>query len=659
MTRGALTVSLVLATALAGCAKSDTASSATTPVATALSPDSVRHISPSYSPDGRQIAYWAPAGDSTSDLSLWVANADLSSPKSLGVRGGPNAPNSCWSPDGSRIAAASNQFSASSVVAVTLATGQVDRLTNVGGFAVPIGWSHDGQSLAVLRTSPDGSLRTDLLSIATGTMRPLLPGETRPYFAVPSPKGPQILLNRFDGSQSTLWVLDSLDATPRQLTTEGFEELVLAPWSPDGRAVLYQSRRTGTVDLWIAPIDGSAPRQLTRNVRNDFNGAWSPDGAWVAFLSDRGRQTDVWMVPAAGGEERRVTNSREEETNSLVWRPGVSLLAFSVATERNSLWAMDVATGSERRLTPDSVRLNDFWVSPDGRTVSVVVNRGGGSRELGILPVTGGDIRTLLSGEFEISRPLFSPDGQSIVYRSDRGGSFDVWVVDVGGGAPRQLTNWPGLEGSPVWSADGSAVLFIADRDSRLGDVWRVSRAGGTPVRVTNDGAVLEIFARAGLPGTYATRLNPNGGQFGVVGLRDDGTVQEIWSRSNVGRLIPFSADSMLAMVEQPDGTLRGMLLSTTGGGGRLILPANGYLGWPTPDAKQLSFTLPDKGEDDVYMLTIADGTIRRLTRTPESEAGGEFTPDGKTAVYLRVRKSQRIVTTDLSALLQGSTAKP
>jgi Tol biopolymer transport system component len=655
MKRWALTPLLGLAVAVTACTKSETASSAATPVVVALSPDSARHSYPTFSPDGRQVAYWAPAGDSTTDQMLWVANADLSNPKSLGIRGGANSP--VWSPDGSRIAAASSQFSTLDVVAVTLATGQVVRLTSDAGVEVPTGWSHDGKTLAFLRTSSDGSFRTDLLSIANGTTRPLLPGEKRPYVGTPSPRGPQIVVNILDGSKSTLWVLDSLGTTPRQLTTEGFEGLLSAPWSPDGKAVLYESRRTGTADLWIAPIDGSAPRQLTRNVRNDFGGAWSPDGAWVAFLSDRGRQTDVWVVSAAGGEERRVTNSRDEETNSLVWRPGSSRLAFSVATGRRGVWAMDVATGGERRLTPDSVLLDDFWVSPDGRTASVVVNRGGGSRELGILPVTGGAIRTLVSGEFAITRPLFSPDGRSLVYTSDRGGSQDVWVVDVGGGAPRQLTNWPGGESSPVWSADGTEVLFLADRDSRLGDVWRVSRAGGTPVRVTRDGAILELFARAGSPGTYANRVNQNGGRIGAVGLRDDGTLQEIWNRSNTFALKPLSADSMFAMVEQPDGTIRGMLLSTNGGGGRVILPVNAQLGWPTPDAKHLSFMLPDKGANNFYLLTIADGTMRRLTDTPENDAGGQFTPDGKTVVYQRSRTTQRIVTTDLSALLKGAAA--
>lgn len=657
MKRYALTASLVLTSALAACATKDTAASATTPEVVALSPDSVRQINPRYSPDGRRIAYWAPAGDSTSDLTLWVANADLSSPTSLGVRCAGNQIQHAWSPDGSRIAATSNQFGASEVVFVTLSTGQVDRVTRGVGLASPIGWSRDGQSLAFLRTSPNGSYRTDLISIADRTTRPVLPAETRPYFAVPSTKGPQLVVNLIDGSKSTLWVLDSLGATPRQLTTEGLEGLVREPWSPDGNAVLYESYRTGRTDLWIAPIDGRAPRQLTRNVRNDFGGVWSPDGAWVAFLSDRGRQTDVWVIATAGGEERRITNSRAEETNSIVWRPGASALAFNVATERNGLWAMDVASGVERRLTPDSVRLNDFWVSPDGRTAAIVVNRGGGARELGIVPVAGGAVRTLVSGDFEINRPLFSPDGQSLVYMSDRSGTYDVWVVDAGGGAPRPLTTWPGTEDSPVWSADGTEVLFRADRESRLGDVWRVPRAGGTPVRVTRDGAILSLFARAGYPGTYAGRLTPNSGQFGLAGLRDDGRLQEIWSRSNVTKQVGLSADSMLAMVEQPDGTFRGMLLSTKGGGGRVVLPPNALLGWPTPDGKQLTFQQPDKGTNDLYLLTIADGTMRRLTHTPENEAGGEPTPDGKTVVYLRALLTQQIVATEMSALLRGAAA--
>ena len=54
----------------------------------------------------------------------------------------------------------------------------------------------------------------------------------------------------------------------------------------------------------------------------------------------------------------------------------------------------------------------------------------------------------------------------------------------------------------------------------------------------------------------------------------------------------------------------------------------------------------------DLGIVTIADGTTRRLTTTRENENGAEFTPDGKTVVFWRGQTVQRIFTADLSKLL-------
>jgi Tol biopolymer transport system component len=127
-----------------------------------------------------------------------------------------------------------------------------------------------------------------------------------------------------DGIHITIWVADSTGHHPRQLTTDGFENFAEGggtAWSPDGKELLYESRRTGTSDIWVVPADSGAPRQLTRDIRNDWAPRWSPDGRWVAFLSDRGKQTDVWVVPAAGGQELRVTDDANVE-DLMQWLSG-------------------------------------------------------------------------------------------------------------------------------------------------------------------------------------------------------------------------------------------------------------------------------------------------------------------------------------------------
>ena len=92
------------------------------------------------------------------------------------------------------------------------------------------------------------------------------------------------------------------------LSTEGYE--CCPEWSPDGSELLFQSRRTGLGDIWAVSADGGAPRQLIRDIRNDWGPRYSRDGRWIVFHSERGGQDDVWLMPAGGGdgEARRVSN---------------------------------------------------------------------------------------------------------------------------------------------------------------------------------------------------------------------------------------------------------------------------------------------------------------------------------------------------------------
>ena len=619
-----------------------------------LSPDEVRHVEISYSPDGRHIAWWSPATDSTGNWQLWVANADMSAPATL-----PVATNFTgalvWSPDGARIAATSSEFGLADVVVVPAAGGAAQRVTRGAGIELPVAWFPDGDRLAYVASAEGGTFSSFVVSLKTGLSVPLVPGEKRPAFGVPSPDGSHVAYSVGDGAKSTIWLADGGGGNPRQLTTEGFEGLVQAPWSPDGKELLYQSRRTGTADLWVLPIDGGTPRQLTRDVRNDYLGSWSPDGKWVAFISDRGRQTDVWVVPAAGGEEQRVTETALEEQRNPRWRPGTNELTFATNTQTSGVWAMDLASGKELRLTPDSIRPNARGVSPDGKQVLLELERGGGIQDIAVVPVAGGAWRSLVAGGGAAYNVSWSPDGSKVVFTSDRGGTDDIWVVDAAGGAPRQLVNWPGYEGSPAWSGDGSAIYFTSDRDARLSDLWKVPVSGGEPVRVTRDGSIGRVQTRAGVADAFVEVISARGGQLAISRVLKDGRLQPVWDKTNSGvSAISPAGDSIVASVEQADGKQVAMILPAGGGAGRKVLKANeGVLAWSN-DGKWMLYLTTVAGETDLGLLNVADGTTRRLTTTPESEYDASFTPDGKTVAFRRRTRQQDIWTTDLTKLLTG-----
>ena len=114
----------------------------------------------------------------------------------------------------------------------------------------------------------------------------------------------------------------------------------------------------------------------------------------------------------------------------------------------------------------------------------------------------------------------------------------------------------------------------------------------------------------------------------------------------------------MVALVEQSDGKMRGMLLDVSGGGGRVVLKPNEMPSWPSRDGKFLLYSMPVHGATDLAILTLADGSVRRVTTTPEDERGSEFTPDGKTVMFLRERVVQRIHSVDVTALLTRTTVR-
>jgi serine/threonine protein kinase len=93
---------------------------------------------------------------------------------------------------------------------------------------------------------------------------------------------------------------------PRQVVAGSTETNPEA--SPDGQQVAFMSQRDGNWELYIANLDGSNLRRLTRNPSNDGLPAWSPDGQYIAFVTDRDGLWAVWAMRPDGSQQHRLFN---------------------------------------------------------------------------------------------------------------------------------------------------------------------------------------------------------------------------------------------------------------------------------------------------------------------------------------------------------------
>lgn len=647
--------SLAAAAALAtvtACSGSD----AGAPATRALTPAEKDLFAGSYSPDGARIAY---AMRGAEGEEVWVADADGGNPARLATA--EFVGDIVWAPDSRRVAFGSSAASAYDTWVVDASGGTPERVSEAPGFDFPLLWHPSGERLVIGAFVEGGRLVCNVLTLATGSLEPLVPSDPT-LCGWWSPDGRALAVQRItQGGFGTIGVADSAGHDVRWLTTEGFEQLATDPWSPDGRELLYVSRRTGTEDVWVLPVNGEAPRQLTRDVRRDFAPRWSSDGHWVAFLSQRGRQTDVWVVPAQGGTELRVTDDEIEE-EAPQWRGGTTDLAFQTGAPTSSVWAMSLADSSERRLTPESERAAAAKVSRDGTQIAYRVLRGGGVTDLEVMPVAGGTPRALTSGTSINTGHQWSPDGATIAFISDRAGSRDVWTVPAAGGEARRLVDWPTAESDPEWSFDGAWVYFLSDHESagQLSDVWRVPAGGGEPQRITHAGTVTDVE-----PSPVRDELSvyhvASRGQFRLSRVPGSGgDLHPLWEQSNVyfqpDQPFSPSGDSLVALVEIARGRGAAVLLAVAGGSSYRSLIED-HVPWLwSPDGSQLFLLLrDDRSQGDIGVLTLADGAVHRLTSTPQNEFGPYWADGGRTVVFNREEQHRQLVAVDLADALATS----
>jgi len=175
-----------------------------------------------------------------------------------------------------------------------------------------------------------------------------------------SPAGPWIVFtSRRDNGHGVddmdLWIQSTDADSLRNLTThDGYDNF--AAIDPTGTLVAFTSDRGGEKEIWLMPLDGSAPAtRLSDGPIDCLHACWSPDGLWVAF---DGREpgdfthTYLYRVPAAGGATERIETGLQVSGDP-GWSPDGRYLAFAGGdhTIDWDLWAWDFEARSLVQIT--------------------------------------------------------------------------------------------------------------------------------------------------------------------------------------------------------------------------------------------------------------------------------------------------------------------
>ncbi len=398
--------------------------------------------------------------------------------------------------------------------------------------------------------------------------------------------------------------------------------------------------------LWSAAIDrGPKPAPVLTRVTSDegltTDPAVSPDGKYLAYASDRGGETlDIWIQPLTGGAAVRLTTHPADD-HEPSFSPDGSKIAFRSERDGGGVYVKSILGGDERLIVRKGRRPR---FSPDGKWIAYWTGfstgdpTSPGSNAIFIVPAEGGVPRQMATQFESALYPVWSPDGEALLFlgadhtRPAQANvalsgnrpfnRVDWWIAKMNGSPPAKTGAHDALskQGPSVWASAGAGIAPEAWQRKRNEVIFSASMAATNTFRDAVNLWSIPLSRKSGRPAGAARQLT-----FGtavevrpVLATSGDLFFTSAELKTNLW-MLPVNANT---------GAVTGELRQLTKGAAFHGQPA-AALG----DDKVVYYSTRS-GNMDIWILDLRTGKESQLTSTPLAEASPLISADGATVYY-------------------------
>lgn len=246
--------------------------------------------------------------------------------------------------------------------------------------------------------------------------------------------------------------------------------------------ITYVVKKGARYELQVADADGFGAQTVLASNEPIISPAWAPDGTRLAYVSFERKKPVVYVQSLTTGSRQVVANFWGSNS-APAWSPDGTRLAVTLTKDGGSqLYLVNAdGSGTPTRLTHSSAIDTEANFSPDGQWILFTSDRGG-SPQIYRIPAAGGQAQRLtFEGGYNVS-PRHSPDGKSFTFIQRNGSRFNVAVQDFASRQVQVLTDG-GIDESPSFAPNGKMILYAT-----------VVRERGILAAVSSDGRVKQRF---------------------------------------------------------------------------------------------------------------------------------------------------------------------
>lgn len=394
-------------------------------------------VSPSFSPDGRTLAFSRSTSASLGEIYLVDLSLDLQPrgiPRQL-TSLGEYASSPAWTSNSRDVVFVSGSAPADLRLWKIAAAGGEPEPVEFG-YTPVISPALAGRQLVFSHGSGDIDLwSVDLSPGAGGAMahaaapvrlatssRP----EGNPVF---SPDGTRVAFGSFRSGHREIYVSNRDGSNITQLTTFGGPAVQSPCWSPDGTSLAFIVSSHGSVQIFVIPSDGGTPRLIHRDSSAVTAGAsslnWSGDGNWIYFVSRRSGSIESWKVAVSEESAVQVTRNgglaaRESPDGQFV---------YYLKGHPLGLWRVP-AGGGEERVVLTSVAGPVAFTEGGLHFITRDATSGRATLRFFNFATTAVQPTVDIGAQRITGGFAVSPDRRTLIYAQAESGNIDLMLVD-------------------------------------------------------------------------------------------------------------------------------------------------------------------------------------------------------------------------------------
>ncbi len=434
-----------------------------------------------WSPDGSQYAWigekqmhiTSKSNGKTTSISLnlsesvlWIADID-------------------WSPKGSfMLFLTGDKEEKVAIWTISIEGSKKQKIVEENSLITSPRWSPNGEAILYLKQTDLAYQGWEIpISLSTGEPSnaplPFLPGIQAGEILSISKNGKGFLHTRVNVI-SSLWLasIEGIEINrtvkTRQLTTgtsiHGYPSI-----SPDGNFISFSRGGAVEANIYILPIEGGSPRQITYLHSSNECPVWSPDGKEIAFGSNEGGTSNIWKVNVEGGAPYQFANTKIDlYLFNLAWSPGTNILYLD-QSNRN-FHVLNPVTGEKSPLIKDDWGGTMIFsrYSPDGKKVALWGWKSS-STGLFVASLENSSMTLIKEGDFY---PIgWSSDGKWIYVSEDTTAKIEILMISVESNRVKTIMSLAfdpeiGIPSLPSVQMTPDGKHFVFQVRKKYSDVW-------------------------------------------------------------------------------------------------------------------------------------------------------------------------------------------